>query len=113
MKFGTTLRNAVYEPWRESYIDYAKLKKLLREDDSSRKDDTWTDEDAQAFYAELVNSQLEKVTNFHKSTYQKLRDRTAKCESKLDPIAKAVQEAEAPASSYAGAAKKPSPSDGE
>ncbi|CAD0091733.1 unnamed protein product [Aureobasidium mustum] len=113
MKFGTTLRNAVYEPWRESYVDYAKLKKLLREDDSSRKDDTWTDEDAQAFYAELVNSQLEKVTNFHKSTYQKLRDRTAKCESKLDPIAKAVQDAEAPATSYAGAAKKPSPSDGE
>lgn len=118
MKFGTTLRNAVYEPWRESYIDYAKLKKLLREDDSSRKDDAWTDEDAQAFYAELVNSQLEKVTSFHKSTYQKLRDRTAKCESKLDPVAKAVQDDDKPTNdeppaSYAAAAKKPSPSEGE
>ena len=118
MKFGTTLRNAVYEPWRESYIDYAKLKKLLREDDSDRKDDAWTDEDAQAFYAELVNSQLEKVTSFHKSTYQKLRDRTAKCESKLDPVAKAVQDKDTPSNdeppaSYAAAAKKPSPSDGE
>jgi SPX domain protein involved in polyphosphate accumulation/uncharacterized membrane protein YidH (DUF202 family) len=120
MKFGTTLRTAVYEPWRESYIDYAKLKKLLREDDSSNKDDAWTDEDAQAFYAELVNSQLEKVTSFHKSTYQKLRDRTAKCESKLDPVAKAVQDkdtatptTDAPPASYAAAAKKPAPSDGE
>jgi SPX domain protein involved in polyphosphate accumulation/uncharacterized membrane protein YidH (DUF202 family) len=102
MKFGTTLRNAVYEPWRESYVDYTKLKKLLREDD---KDDSWTDEDAQAFYAELVNNQLEKVTNFHKSTYQKLRDRTAKCESKLDPVAKTVQPDDS--------TKRPLPSDEE
>ena len=109
MKFGTTLRNAVYEPWRESYVDYTKLKKLLREDEPSRKgkDDTWTDEDAQAFYGELVNNQLEKVTNFHKSTYQKLRDRTAKCESKLEPVAKAVQNASDEST------KKPLPSDGE
>ena len=108
MKFGTTLRNAVYEPWREEYIDYAKLKKLLREDDSSRKDDAWTDEDAQAFYGELVNQQLEKVTNFHKSTYQKLRDRTAKCESKLDPVAKTVQDGSTDSQS-----KKPLPSEEE
>lgn len=113
MKFGTTLRNAVYEPWRAEYIDYSKLKKLLREDDSSRKDDAWTDEDAQAFYAELVNSQLEKVTNFHKSTYQKLDDRTARCESKLDPVAKTVPTASTTDGDANGQTKRPLPSEEE
>ncbi|GAB7354801.1 hypothetical protein MBLNU459_g5193t1 [Dothideomycetes sp. NU459] len=100
MKFGSTLRQAVYEPWKDEYLDYNKLKKLLREDDSSparspagKPDDAWTDEDAQNFYAELVNNQLEKVKNFHKSVYQKLRDSTSKCEEKLEPVAASVKTA--------------------
>lgn len=98
MKFGTTLRKAIYEPWKDEYLDYNKLKKLLREDDTSpagspdrKPDDTWTDEDAQNFYAELVNNQLEKVKNFHKSVYQRLRDSTSKCEEKLEPVAASVK----------------------
>lgn len=101
MKFGSTLRRAVYEPWKDEYLDYNKLKTLLREDDSSpaaspggKRDDTWTDEDAQNFYAELVNNQLEKVKNFHKTVNQKLRDRTSKCEEKLEPVASSVKTAE-------------------
>ncbi|KAF2221450.1 VTC domain-containing protein [Elsinoe ampelina] len=95
MRFGQTLRNAVYPPWKDYYIDYNKLKKLLREDDSAASsptrpaDDKWTDDDAEKFYNELVNVQLEKVQSFHRDTYQKLRDRTTKVEQKLDPIASA------------------------
>ena len=33
-----------------------------------------------------MNNQLEKVANFQKETSQKLRDRTAECEKKLEPL---------------------------
>lgn len=120
MKFGQTLRQAVYPPWKEYYVDYNKLKKLLREDDSAsgspngQKDDVWTDEDAENFYAELTNVQLEKVQNFHKDTYQKLRDRTSKCEAKLDPVASNIKVEGGETRTLPGAnGKKPVPSDDE
>lgn len=93
MRFGRTLQLATYAPWRENYIDYAKLKKLLREDESAPSSpstetaDQWTDDDEGRFVDELVNVQLEKVHTFHKETYEKLRDRTAKCEARLDTVA--------------------------
>ena len=96
MKFGRTLEKSIYPPWRQSYIDYGKLKKLLRDDDSAANSpstatvDEWTDEDESTFVDELVNIQLEKVHQFHQETYEKLRDRTAKCEAKLDNIAVAA-----------------------
>ena len=93
MRFGRTLEKTIYAPWRENYIDYAKLKKLLREDASAanspdrQTSDRWTEEDEGAFVDELVNVQLEKVHAFHRDTYEKLRDRTAKCEARLDEVA--------------------------
>ncbi|KAL9027578.1 MAG: hypothetical protein Q9196_003920 [Gyalolechia fulgens] len=96
MRFGKSLQNSIYEPWRAQYIDYSKLKKLLREDGSpdgrdpaharSKRQD-WTEEDEGAFVDELVNVQLEKVNAFHNETYKNLRDRTAECESQLQEIA--------------------------
>ncbi|KAK1815061.1 Phosphate metabolism transcription protein [Friedmanniomyces endolithicus] len=95
MRYGKTLQQAIYPPWRDNYIDYTKLKKLLRDDDSSTPSspstetvgDSWTDDDESKFVDELVNVQLEKVHAFHKETYEKLRDRTARCEARLDTVA--------------------------
>ena len=76
MRFGKTLKQSIYPPWRDNYIDYAKLKKLLRDDDSAPSSpstatkDVWTEEDEGAFVAELVNVQLEKVHAFHKETFE-------------------------------------------
>lgn len=134
MRFGRTLQLSTYPPWRDNYIDYTKLKSLLKEDESAPtspstaeapKDD-WTDEDEGAFVDELVNKQLEKVHTFHKETYEKLRDRTASCEAKLDGVAVA-EVSERDHAQHDGAAdskpdseatagssgKKPVPSDGE
>ena len=119
MKFGNTLKRSIYSPWRENYIDYAKLKKLLREDDSSPTDskDTWTEDDEGAFVDELVNVQLEKVHAFHKETFEKLRDRTAACEAKLDDVAVAdIQDHDGTAAaggSGDGSGKRPVPSEQE
>ncbi|KAF2129000.1 Mis6-domain-containing protein [Dothidotthia symphoricarpi CBS 119687] len=84
MKFGTTLRKSVYPPWKGKYIDYDKLKKLLKDSD---EEETWTADDEQAFVDELANVQLENVHNFIQEVSQKLRDRTSACEKKLEPLA--------------------------
>ncbi|OOQ84116.1 SPX domain protein [Penicillium brasilianum] len=93
MRFGKTLRTAVYPPWKGKYIDYAKLKTLLREhdvtgEDASDSDDgQWTEQDEEAFVQELLNVQLDKVNAFQSETSQQLRERTTACEAKLRPLA--------------------------
>lgn len=92
MRFGKTLRNTVYGPWAGKYIDYHKLKLLLREhdvkgDDSDSEDSEWTEQDEEAFVQELVNVQLDKVHAFQVETSQQLRERTSACEAKLRPLA--------------------------
>ncbi|KAK8246996.1 VTC domain-containing protein [Phyllosticta capitalensis] len=100
MRFGRTLRRTVYPPWESKYIDYDKLKQLLREGNSDQgsdredADDDWTEEDEGKFVDELVNHQLEKVHDFQNQKYQDLRDRTTKCEQKLEPLALAAREGE-------------------
>jgi SPX domain protein involved in polyphosphate accumulation len=92
MRFGSTLRKAIYPPWRASYIDYDKLKKLLKENESDDgEEDTWTSEDESAFVDELVNVQLEKVHQFQTEMSQNLRDRTTACEKKLEPLAAGIK----------------------
>jgi SPX domain protein involved in polyphosphate accumulation len=92
MRFESTLKNTVYPPWKDKYIDYTKLKKLLRETSSVKDspadddDDEWTEKDEGAFVEELINVQIEKVHNFQKSTNQRLRDETAECEKLLEPL---------------------------
>lgn len=94
MKFGATLRKSIYAPWKDQYIDYDKLKNLLREHDD---DKPWTSDDVEKFTDELANVQLEKVYNFKKDLQEKLKERTSACEKKLEPLAvgvKAEEEAE-------------------
>jgi len=90
MHFERSLKRTIYAPWRDQYIDYPKLKDLLRDngsdDGSADEGDQWTDEDEGRFVEELVNVQLEKVANFQSSTLQNLRERAADCEAKLEPI---------------------------
>ena len=83
MRFGKTLKNSIYEPWKLSYIDYSRLKKLLREDDPEDDNREWSEDDEGRFVEELVNVQLEKVNAFQVKTYQELRERTSKCEARL------------------------------
>ena len=88
MWFGRTLAAAIHPPWRDNYIDYTRLKKLLREDEASPQRE-WTEQDEEDFVQELINVQLDKVHQFHVDTYKSLRDRTSECEAKLEPIAAA------------------------
>ncbi|KAA8894495.1 VTC domain-containing protein [Sphaerosporella brunnea] len=94
MRFGKTLLASIYPPWREHYIDYNKLKQLLREvsdsDDSeahpSIEREEWTDADENRFVDELINVQLEKVHKFHREMNEQLKERTTRCEGRLESL---------------------------
>ena len=64
MHFGATLRRSIYEPWTSKYIDYAELKRLLRENEPEDDGKAWTECDEARFVEELLNVQLEKVNAF-------------------------------------------------
>ena len=86
MLFEKTLKTSLYEPWSSNYIDYSKLKKLLREESPEDDNREWTEDDEGRFVEELVNVQLEKVNAFQVKTYQELRDRTSDCEARLQQL---------------------------
>ena len=90
MRFGKTLQDSTYKPWEDKYIDYRKLKKLLREDQGSSNgsaEDVWTEADEENFVQELVNVQLEKVNQHQAQTSASLRDQTSALEAKLQSVA--------------------------
>ncbi|KAE8146141.1 VTC domain-containing protein [Aspergillus avenaceus] len=91
MRFGKTLKNSIYPPWNGKYIDYHKLKVLLREHDvtgdGSDSDTQWTEQDEESFVQELINVQVDKVNAFQVETSRQLRERTSTCETKLRPLA--------------------------
>ena len=86
MRFGKTLRNSIYAPWKSNYIDYTKLKILLRENEDE-EEGTWTEKDEGQFVEELINVQLEKVNSFQVDTSKRLRERTSECEGTLESVA--------------------------
>ncbi|KAF8426559.1 VTC domain-containing protein [Tirmania nivea] len=109
MRFGKTLQSAIYQPWRDHYIEYSKLKRLLREgdDDSDaeggesaaararlrqEEERPWTEHDESVFVEELVNVQLEKVHSFQLEMSRKLKERTEACEQRLEGLVKKAEE---------------------
>lgn len=87
MRFGKTLRTSVYSPWKDKYLDYAKLKSLLREDGARDDDRPWTEDDETRFCEEILNVQLEKVAAFQESTFKSLEQRVAQAGEKLRDLA--------------------------
>ncbi|KAF7547656.1 hypothetical protein G7046_g8941 [Stylonectria norvegica] len=87
MRFGQTLREAIYAPWKDKYIDYAKLKSLLREDRSDDGTQTWTGDDESRFCEEIFNVQLEKVAQFQQQRFNALKQRVDSTFDKLKDLA--------------------------
>ncbi|PTB63841.1 SPX-domain-containing protein [Trichoderma citrinoviride] len=86
MRFGKTLRESIYPPWKDKYVDYGKLKSILRED---QKDDDapWTEEDESRFCDEIFNVQLEKVARFQQERFDALKQRVDAAFEKLKEYA--------------------------
>ncbi|KAK8077494.1 VTC domain-containing protein [Apiospora saccharicola] len=86
MRFGKTLQQSVYSPWKAQYMDYAKLKNLLREDRND-DDQAWTEEDENQFCDEIFNVQLDKVAKFQEKELGTLKDRIEVAFEKLKEMA--------------------------
>ncbi|KAI1278606.1 VTC domain-containing protein [Xylaria sp. FL0933] len=87
MRFGKALREAIYPPWRDEYIDYAKLKGMLRENTREDDDVPWTEEDENRFCDEIFNVQLDKVSQFQAKTAASLQQRADAAFEKLRDLA--------------------------
>ena len=83
MRFGRTLRSSVYRPWQDKYIDYGKLKNLLREEKFEEDREEWTEDDEKRFCDEIFNVQLEKVAQFQQDQFDSLRQRVDSAFQKL------------------------------
>ncbi|KAG6066288.1 hypothetical protein E4U33_005622 [Claviceps sp. LM78 group G4] len=89
MRFGKTLRQATYAPWKGEYIDYAKLKSLLHEDKFDDDSVPWTEDDENRFCEEIFNVQLEKVARFQQEQVDSLKRRADVVFEKLKDFAPA------------------------
>ncbi|XXG97141.1 hypothetical protein Hte_003436 [Hypoxylon texense] len=87
MRFGKTLRESIYPPWKDQYIDYSKLKSMLREDRREDEDVPWTEDDENRFCDEIFNVQLEKVAQFQDKTFNGLKERADTAFEKLKDMA--------------------------
>lgn len=83
MLFGVRLANEVYPPWRDDYVQYERLKKLLKENVIPSGSESWSDEDETAFVAAL-DGELEKVYSFQAKTYEALSDRLSTLEKSIN-----------------------------
>ncbi|OBA21813.1 SPX-domain-containing protein [Metschnikowia bicuspidata var. bicuspidata NRRL YB-4993] len=70
--FESKLGNEIYEPWRDYYLNYIKLKKLLKEEVIIKN--AWTEKDEQNFVGAL-DLDLEKVYTFQVNTYDDLNEK--------------------------------------
>ncbi|KAI3393362.1 hypothetical protein diail_4400 [Diaporthe ilicicola] len=85
MRFGKTLQASFYQPWQDKYLDYPKLKSMLREDEYE-EDESWTENDETRFSDEIFNVQLEKVASFHEAKFKELKDRVDSAFEKLKEL---------------------------
>lgn len=96
MRFGKTLRESVRPQWRDKYIDYPKLKTLLREDKFDDDDaEPWTEDDENRFCDEIFNVQLDKVAQFQQERVDALKERADTVFETLKELSP-LQDAEAP-----------------
>ncbi|KAF5100858.1 hypothetical protein D0Z03_000737 [Geotrichum reessii] len=85
MLFGVRLASQIYPPWKEEYIAYDKLKKLLKESivPHGTKQDDWSEADETNFVS-VLDSELEKVYSFQSKTYSMLSDKISEIEKSIN-----------------------------
>lgn len=71
MLFGAKLAQEIYEPWKDHYINYNQLKRLLKENVILQ--DNWCENDEQKFVSSL-DENLEKVYTFQAHKYDELNE---------------------------------------
>ncbi|KAG0750335.1 hypothetical protein G6F57_001758 [Rhizopus arrhizus] len=79
MKFSSELNSRIKEPWRDSYIQYAKLNIYLK----SKLENRWTDKHEYEFIS-LIEHELKKVYRFVQMGIEQLNRRIDHCDILLE-----------------------------
>lgn len=80
MLFGNKLAQEIHEPWKEYYIDYNQLKRLLKENVILQG--SWNEKDEQSFVSYLDDN-LEKVYSFQHQKYDELNTQLNNLQTKI------------------------------
>lgn len=76
MKFGTKIKNTLYNEWRPYYLDYNQLKRVLK---SRTTGAGWTEKDEQEFM-DMLEKELDKIHDFQKDKTSELSRRIKEAE---------------------------------
>ncbi|BGP26784.1 vacuolar transporter chaperone 4 [Rhodotorula toruloides] len=82
MKFGATIKDALYQDWQASYIDYGGLKRFIKDRQAKHQ---WDDAD-EADFIKALASELDKVVKFQESKIAELTDKITNYESDVKEL---------------------------
>lgn len=80
MLFGVQLLNEIFPPWKSHYVDYERLKKLLKENVVPRKQ--WTETEESAF-VKALDQELDKVYLFQRLEYDAIEKQVDQLEARM------------------------------
>lgn len=91
MKFGAVIKDALYQDWQASYIDYSGLKRFIKDRQAKHQ---WDDAD-EADFIRALESELDKVVKFQENKINELTDKIASYDREVRELiasAKAARE---------------------
>ncbi|GAA6054074.1 hypothetical protein NBRC10513_006106 [Rhodotorula toruloides] len=92
MKFGATIKDALYQDWQASYIDYGGLKRFIKDRQAKHQ---WDDAD-EADFIKALASELDKVVKFQESKIAELTDKITNYESEVKDLIAAADASHQP-----------------
>ncbi|GAA5843483.1 hypothetical protein JCM5353_003586, partial [Sporobolomyces roseus] len=82
MKFGAVIKDALYQDWQASYIDYGGLKRLLKDRMALHQ---WDDAD-EADFLKALGKELDKIVKFQESKISELSDKITNYEKEVKDL---------------------------
>ncbi|RKP09460.1 SPX-domain-containing protein [Thamnocephalis sphaerospora] len=82
MKFGSQLRDALYPEWRFYYLDYAGLKRQIKDRTVARS----YKEGDEAYFVEQLEQELDKVFSFQQVKYGEINRRVQALEDRVQKL---------------------------
>ncbi|GAA6062235.1 hypothetical protein JCM10212_000814 [Sporobolomyces blumeae] len=82
MKFGAVIKDALYQDWQASYIDYGGLKRLLKDRMAKHQ---WDDVD-EADFLRALEGELDKVVKFQENKIAELSDKITNYEKEVKDL---------------------------
>ncbi|RHZ47133.1 hypothetical protein Glove_590g17 [Diversispora epigaea] len=85
MKFGSQIKATLHLEWKNYYVDYDGLKKILKQGEN--REGGYTEKDETEFF-EKLDKELEKVYTFQNTKYEEIKNRVQKSEKIVESVGK-------------------------